>query len=149
MKLLQTYQGSWAEHGIHPIFDSRGPLNWVRFSLVTLHQNHAPIMISSGGDELAVVILSGILTAEVANHRWAHLGGRLTVFEEPATTVYVPRDSNIQLESETERAEMAVCRTQVEQIFQPFVIGPQDVAVQQRGREQWHREVRNILGAGA
>lgn len=96
------------------------------------------------GREACLVILSGTVTVKAANEVFTHLGGRASVFEGPATSVYVPAGADYAIAAET-AAEIAICTAPGTGAGNPRVIAPGDVGQETRGQGTNTRYVRNIL----
>jgi 5-deoxy-glucuronate isomerase len=94
------------------------------------------------GREACVVILSGTVTIEAAGETFAHLGGRESVFDGAATSVYIPADTAYRITAES-AAEVAVCTAPAKPSGKPRVIHSDHVET--RGSGTNTRYVRNIL----
>ena len=94
------------------------------------------------GREACVVILSGKVTIEAAGENFAGLGSRSTVFQGPATSVYIPADTAYRITAEAD-AEVAICTAPAEPSGTPRVIHSDQVET--RGSGTNTRYVRNIL----
>lgn len=123
-------------------------LKWLEFGLINLKAPIVTVSQSTFDHEAALVILDGTVDVTVEGQTWHDLGGRASVFEEPATTVYVPKDSEYAVSTKGDTATLAVCRARAEKRFQPFVVLPDQIQTQHRGKGHWRRDVRDILVAG-
>lgn len=95
------------------------------------------------GRESLLVLLGGRSSVEVEGQgSWAGLGGRPSVFDAPATSVYVPAGVPYRVRGD---AEVAVLRAPSGVGGSAYVIGPSDVEVAVRGSGQFRREVHTIL----
>ncbi|MFB5661981.1 5-deoxy-glucuronate isomerase [Alteribacillus sp. HJP-4] len=94
--------------------------------------------------ETALVILTGKAAVSAEGEKWESLGGRSSVFEDKATTVYVPCDSSFEVTAESD-VQIAVCKAKADKKFAPFVIHPEDVILHERGEKSWQRDVKDIL----
>jgi 5-deoxy-glucuronate isomerase len=123
-------------------------LQWLRFDVATLSADQEGVSIVHATEETAIVILTGTVAVAAPDQDWAHLGERDSVFDAPATTVYLPAGVQVEIRAESERAELAICRAPVKSGSAAVaVIKPGDVEVVRRGQNLWQREVRNILTA--
>lgn len=95
--------------------------------------------------EIALVILSGKANIQVDNQNFLDLGERADVFSGRAATVYIPRDSEYKVEAIGDGFEAAVCLVEADKKYQPFVVKPEEVVVNQRGGQIWQREVHDII----
>jgi 5-deoxy-glucuronate isomerase len=94
------------------------------------------------GREACLVVLSGTVTVEAGGERFEGLGGRASVFDGPATSVYLPADTGYAIRAEND-AEVAVCTAPGTGSGKVRVIRSEDVEV--RGKGSNTRHVRNIL----
>jgi 5-deoxy-glucuronate isomerase len=96
------------------------------------------------GREACLVILSGTVTVTAAGEVFAQLGGRRTVFEGPATSLYLPAGLDYEIAADS-TAEVAICTAPGSGAGQPRVIQPGEVGLETRGTGTNTRHVRNIL----
>jgi len=122
-------------------------LKYLAFGKVSLKQGQS-YESQTGGFETALVILTGKASVAAEGEKWDHLGGRNSVFEGKATTVFVSCQSAYQIIAETD-IEVAVCKVKAEEKFAPFIVTPEEVVVHQRGKAQWNREVHDIIADNA
>jgi 5-deoxy-glucuronate isomerase len=94
------------------------------------------------GREACMVILSGTVSVEVSEDSFDGLGGRESVFDGPATSLYIPPDTDYRIAAETD-AEVAICTAPAEPSGKPRVIHSDHVET--RGSGTNTRYVRNIL----
>jgi len=118
-------------------------LNYLAFGKVCLEKGES-FAADTNDYETALVILSGVAAITAGEQKWTQLGGRKNVFEGKATTVYVPCQSRYQIEAETD-VQIAVCKVKAEEIFEPFVVTPDEVVTHIRGEQQWNRKVYDII----
>jgi 5-deoxy-glucuronate isomerase len=121
---------------------------WLGFGLMALNAGQPAVTKETGEFEEALVVLTGTVSVTVDGTRWTRLGGRASVFDGLPTLVYVPLSSRYTVEVEGDAAEVAVCRARATRRLAPFVVPPEDVRREERGRDHWRREVRDILVAG-
>ncbi len=97
------------------------------------------------GKEAGIVILSGRCTLEGDGQIYSALGERENVFAGRATAIYIPPDKKFTLIGETD-AELAIALAPADQASGEIqVVRPVDVKVNQRGRDNWAREVHDII----
>ena len=96
------------------------------------------------GREACLVILSGIVDVAVDQEKFAGLGGRATVFDGPATSVYVPAGTAYRIYSAA-GAEIAICTAPASGEAHARVIRAEEVGLETRGQGTNTRYVRNIL----
>ncbi|GAA0374375.1 5-deoxy-glucuronate isomerase [Bacillus horti] len=118
-------------------------LNYLALAKISCSAGES-IRHKTGKYESALVILSGTATITCEGMKWNQLGGRKTVFDGKATTVYVPCQSEYEIIADTD-VEIAVCKVLADEKFEPFVVGPDEIVVHQRGQQTWQREVHDIL----
>jgi 5-deoxy-glucuronate isomerase len=116
---------------------------FLRFGLIKLAAGESYQAVNTGVETLAVV-LTGTVNATVDGESWEGLGGRESVFDGPASSVYIPLDSSFTFVAETD-VEVALCSTVTDEKLLPFVISPEEVQVSDRGDRNWKRTIRDIL----
>ncbi|MBN3040092.1 MAG: 5-deoxy-glucuronate isomerase [Candidatus Omnitrophica bacterium] len=96
--------------------------------------------------EAALVILSGSCTLTSGSNTWPGLGKREDVFSGLPTCIYIPPDNKYSISSK--KAEVAVCKTFCSEAHTRSItiINPEDVKINQVGRDNWSREVRIMIG---
>lgn len=103
------------------------------------------------GDNLerVVVILGGTCTIqfEEENICWTGLGKRKNVFDGPATSIYLPSFLSSIIKAETDTVQLVVISAPAHSKREPYVIAPNDVFIEDRGQNEWSREVHNILSS--
>jgi 5-deoxy-glucuronate isomerase len=104
-----------------------------------------------GGEEAVLVILSGRCTISIRGEetvRWEGLGARRDIFSGPATAVYAPRQSKLEVTAES-RLELAMAKAPCETDLPPTLITPGDVQEVSSGVANWRRDVRLIIPPGS
>ncbi|MBV9633576.1 MAG: 5-deoxy-glucuronate isomerase [Methylobacteriaceae bacterium] len=97
--------------------------------------------------EVCLVLVAGKARISAAGTDFGLLGERSSVFEGLPYSVYVPPNSAWTIVAQT-RVELAVCAAPGIGKYAVRLIGPQDVALQTRGKGTNTRRVRNILAEG-
>ena len=122
---------------------------WTYVGFAT-HRLGAGQSFSRGGDgrEVCIVVLSGLVDVVAGDAHFAAVGGRKTVFEGPAASVYVPGDTAFTVSSR-EGADVALCSAPGGGDFAPRLIAASDITPEIRGRGGNQRIVYNILPDGA
>ncbi|WCK53199.1 5-deoxy-glucuronate isomerase [Aneurinibacillus sp. Ricciae_BoGa-3] len=145
---MKRYFKAKEVNGYQEIFQEEGPLlKYLAFGKVSLNQGQV-YTGESEGFEIALVLIKGTATVSSDGNTWQGLGGRSSVFDGKATTVYVPCQSEYVIQAETD-VEVAVCKVKAEQKLSPFVVRPEEVLVHQRGKADWKREVHDIIADNA
>jgi len=103
--------------------------------------------VATGGEELAVVPLSGSASVEVDGRRF-ELEGRSSVFARVTDWAYAPIESEVTLASEA-GAELALASARAERRFEPAYVPAEDVPIEIRGAGHATRQVTNFLAPGA
>ena len=104
-----------------------------------------------GAEEAALVILSGRCAISVTSTKtchWEGLGSRDDIFGGPATAVYVPRRSAVEIIAESQ-SEIAIPKARCDIDLLPTLITPADVKIAAPGVANWRREVRLVLPPGS
>ncbi len=99
----------------------------------------------SGGEEQALVILTGTCDIKTGGQSWHDLGGRRDVFQQPAHTVYVPCGTDYQITAVGGPLEVAVGGAVADRPGEPVLITPADVRYERRGAWNWERHIYDII----
>ena len=101
-------------------------------------------VLASGGDELAVLPLSGGgCTVEVEGRRF-ELSGRESVFARVSDWAYVPIDAELGLSS-SDGCELAIASSRAARRFDPAYVEAGDVPVELRGAGPSTRQLNNFM----
>jgi 5-deoxy-glucuronate isomerase len=100
----------------------------------------------TGGEELAIVPLSGSFSVEIDGSDF-ELAGRESVFERVSDWAYAPIEATVVLEGKG--AELALASARAERRFDPAYIPAADVPIEIRGAGPATRQVTNFLAPGA
>lgn len=120
-----------------------GDAGW-RYLTFGVERLDGSVARETGGEEVAIVLLSGTCTATVEGESYS-LGPRASVFEQLPWTLYVPRDTRYRLEGE---AEIAVASAPVERRLAPVLQRPEEVDVEVRGAGNATRQINNMIQPG-
>lgn len=99
-------------------------------------------------DETLAVILSGSVTASVAGHALGVAGGRANPFEAAGHAVYAPPGEALELTAHDGGAVLVIAAAPAgaDAPGPARIIGPGDQEIAQRGRDNFTRTVRTMLG---
>jgi 5-deoxy-glucuronate isomerase len=97
-----------------------------------------------GSDEAILVLVEGKARIEAAGQDWGEMGGRLDVFERtPPHALYIPNGSDWRATATTPLT-LAVCRAPGRGNHPARVLGPDGIALTERGRGSNTRYIHNI-----
>lgn len=97
-----------------------------------------------GSDEAILVLVEGKARIEAAGQDWGEMGGRLDVFERtPPHALYIPNGSDWRATATTPLT-LAVCRAPGKGNHPARVLGPDGIALTERGRGSNTRYIHNI-----
>lgn len=97
--------------------------------------------------ELAIVVLSGIISLDSNAGRWRNVGERDSVFAGLPYAIYLPRRTAFTVTAQTD-AEIALAWAPTDQDHPARLIRPTDVTVEIRGGDQATRQINNIIPPG-
>ena len=105
---------------------------------------------STGGDEVCLVLLCGLVSISWAPHggRTVSLGPRRDVFSDYPHAVYLPPRSTFEVRAK-KFSEIAECRSPTSKRFAPRVIRPTDCGLEVRGGGNATRQIIDILPPSA
>ncbi len=99
-------------------------------------------------NELCVVVLSGIVSAEAEGHSWKEIGGRMSVFDDAAPyAVYIPPRTRLTVAAKT-AAELGVAGGPAKGELPARLIEPAAMRRSERGKGSNTRYVCDILPQG-
>jgi 5-deoxy-glucuronate isomerase len=93
-------------------------------------------------NEAVFVLQEGVGNLQVADQEWEI--ARMSVFAERATALYVPPRANLVIAA-TDRLEGIIVTAPTEEDGSPALIGPEQVTVNQRGADNYAREVHDLF----
>jgi len=120
-------------------------LSLLTFSMMLMGPDET-IVLGSGNEERALLLMEGICDVEISG-RWFKGLRRLNVFAEKATALYVPAGATCTVISLAD-TEVASVSAPAEVKFDSYLVRPEDVGVRKVGRDNWYREVHDIIHAG-
>lgn len=95
-------------------------------------------------EELGIVILSGEAELEVDNKKLGLIGPRKDVFEDLAFGAYLPGGLVLRIKALVE-TELALCYAPGPGQDEPRIIKPDELQVEERGKEHYRRKVVDII----
>ena len=103
------------------------------------------LTFSDPANELCVVVLTGIVSAQAEDFTWKEIGGRMSVFEDASPyAVYLPPRAKLSVTAKTE-AELAVAGGPAEGKLPVRLIEPAAIKRSVRGKGSNTRYVCDIL----
>lgn len=100
-----------------------------------------------GENELALVILGGVLDVHSTCGDWAALGSRCDVFSGLPYALYLPPATEFTLQAHRE-CEFALAWTPAADAFPPRLITPAEIEVEIRGGDHATRQINRIMPPG-
>ncbi len=101
----------------------------------------------TGNNEVAIVILSGIVNIHSDKGNWDQIGGRTTVFSGLPHALYLSKSTTFTITAQSD-CEFAIARTPAITQRQPKIITPADVNVEIRGGDHATRQINQIIPPG-
>lgn len=152
MKLINTKEDNMKRFyekqefkGYKEIITSEAELDVIGFDMLRLEPSES-ISLNSGEYELGLVILSGECSVKADELNEENLGSRRNVFDGKPTTVYVPKDTEYTVKAGGyDTLEIGVCKVKADKKYKPFVVKPDDIVTEHRGKLNWQRDVNDII----
>ena len=113
---------------------------WQYLSFRVLHLDGRG-SFDTGADEVVIVPLSGDARVRADGGEW-DVGGRTHVFDALPRSLYLPRDTSVEL---TGVAELSLCCARAERRREPMPIAPEDVEIEVRGSGNATRQISHIV----
>lgn len=101
----------------------------------------------TGGNELALVMLGGVLDISSNRGEWRGVGGRPHVFAGLPHALYLPPHTALTVTAATD-CEFAVAWVATEEDHAPVLITPADVGIEIRGGDHATRQINRLLPPG-
>jgi 5-deoxy-glucuronate isomerase len=98
---------------------------------------------ATGGDEVALVPLSGSCAVTSASEEW-QIGGRRSVFDGQTSSLYLPIQRDYAVTA-SDTLELAICGSRAEEAFPPKLIAAEDVEIEIRGAGNAARQISHII----
>ena len=118
-------------------------LKMLDFGMVELMKGDS-VTIETGEKEFAFIILGGHADFAFDGTEWKNVGGRRSVFEGKATSVYMPRRKTLTITG-CEHVKIAVCSTKIDEDTEPEIVGPDRVRSVTLGVKPWERDTHFII----
>lgn len=122
-------------------------LAWLGLALLRLAPDEV-WRAESGDKESALVVLGGQCRVTIGACQWEDVGSRADVFSGPATALYVPRRSAVEITAASP-LEIAHIFAPGDADLPPALVTPAEVRVASSGAANWQREVRLIFPPGS
>lgn len=131
--------------GYTEVVDKDACLDVIGFDIIRLNPGEE-LSLASGEYELGLVLLSGCATVKTENFVAENIGGRRNVFDGKPATVYIPRDTEYSVTAVgCGILEIGVCKVKADKKYEPFVVSPDDITTEHRGKLNWQRDVNDII----
>lgn len=131
--------------GYKEIITDEAELDIIGFDLIRIEKDEK-IEKNSGEYEIGLVILAGVCDIYAGDLKAENIGLRRNVFDGKPTTVYVPRDTDYSITAKGYGVlEIGVCKVKADKKYEPFVVMPEDIVTEHRGKLNWQRDVNDII----
>jgi len=118
-------------------------INLIGFNFLKLRTNES-FNESLKDKELGLIILGGECSVKIGSETYSSIGERKNVFDGKAYALYIPGNKKYRIEAESE-CEIALCYAPWRDKGKITLIKPKDNICNFRGKENWSREVRDII----
>ncbi len=134
------------EHGFTAIVTApQNGIEYIDFGVLRLGKGESFSWEGDPGRETGIVILSGTCDLEAGGKTWEALGGRTSVFDGPATGIYLPPGEGYAITA-TSELESAIATAPANLPGEVVVVRPEDVVVHEaRGKGLFVRDVHDII----
>lgn len=120
-------------------------LKYISLKVLTLQKGES-YQGNSGGEELALVLITGSATIKTDRQSWANIGGRKSVFERPAYVVYIPCQTDFEITALSD-LEVAMGGAVSDKAATPVLITPDMARHERRGIWNWERHIYDLITA--
>ncbi len=133
-----------AFEGYRAVVEDPSICRHIAFGLLSL-QDGQIYREDTAGREVCIILLNGLVSTTVDASEKGDMGPRSTVFDGKPYSLYVPKESDLELRSRGP-SFLAVSRAPARSKREPRIIQPQDVKCRTVGRWNWKRSVCDIMG---
>lgn len=131
--------------GYKEIITKEAGLEVIGFDMISIEPGES-LNLNSGEFELGLVVLSGTCSVTTEGFNESGIGSRRNVFDGKPATVYIPKDSDYTVTAEGYgKLEIGVCKAKADKKYKAFLIKPEDVVTEHRGKLNWQRDVNDII----
>lgn len=118
-------------------------LQLIEFGIVELWEGDR-LIFDTQDKETAFIILSGQASFRFDDQYWPDVGGRRSVFEGRAHSVYLPRGKQVEISARM-HFKAAVCGAPIEEDTQPQLVLPEQTRRVKLGTQPWERVTDFII----
>lgn len=118
-------------------------LKMLEFGIIELSKEGS-ILYDTHDCETAFIILNGKCDFRFDDVEWIDVGGRRSVFEGKAHSVYMPKNKSVTISSK-QNVKIAVCATPIDEESEPQLIKPDQVNSMILGVKPWERDTHFII----
>ena len=118
-------------------------LSMLEFGIIELKPG-AALEYDTSENETAFIILGGKADFAFDSTKWENVGGRRSVFEGKAHSVYIPRHKKIKVCGKT-NVKIAVASTKIDCDTEAQLVGPEKVRNFTLGVKPWERDTHFII----
>lgn len=141
MELKRSWKGN---KGCTQIYTRENAVcRWLEVDMLTLDAGESHTW-DERDKEYALVILGGSCSVAGAGLDYRRIGQRRSVFDGPATALYIPRNISFTVTA-LEDFRAAVCKAPAHRDFEPVLVNPEDVVIKELGRPGWQRQAHFIV----
>ncbi len=142
MSLLYKYP---KKSGYWPVVSKKNckHLKFIEFGILNLSKGDS-FQEETKDKEVVLVLLSGRCTIKCGDKEFRALGKRKDVFSGSAYALYLSPQTVYQVFAQS-KLEIAICQAPSDIISEPLLITPKQIKVRSAGRENWRREIQDIV----
>jgi 5-deoxy-glucuronate isomerase len=122
-------------------------IHWLGLDVVRLAAGEA-WKAKLADEEAALVVMSGKCSVRVGQETFEGVGGRADMFAGPASVVYLPRRSEVEVRAET-KLELAFAHVPCDRDLPVKLITPDQVKLVSAGMANWRRDLRLYIPPGS
>ncbi len=132
------------EKGYVSIIEGKEKVRLIHLGILRLKKEEKFEEPALNGREAALVILGGNCDIFCGSEHFLKIGDRETVFEGPATALYIPVGNGYRIIAKSS-LEVAIITAPAKKRGNPVLIKPNQVKIEKRGKDNYCREIHNIM----
>jgi 5-deoxy-glucuronate isomerase len=132
------------EKGHVSVIEEKEEIKLIHLGILRLEKEEKFDGSALNSRETALVILSGSCDIFSNGQNFLKIGDRRTVFEGPATALYIPAGNGYRIIAQSS-LEAAIITAPAQKRGNPVLIKPDQVKIETRGKDNYRRETHDIM----
>jgi len=132
------------DRGYTSIVEEEKEIELIQLGILRLERKESFYRPRSDGRETALVILGGNCDIFSGAKHFSNIGKRKSVFEGPATLLYLPADNEYKITANSS-LEVAITTAPSTKQGEPVLVKPESIKIEKRGKDGFRREIHHVM----